>query len=537
MSSSDEQLETLAKKTIDTFLSRNPINATQMGKHEYDDILDDASPEFFKESIALLKETLEDLEKIDKSGHSELGLIDREVFKTSMDLFLFQFEEIAQYESNPDFGGFVGGALFFLFMRDFAPVEDRMRCIASRLEQVPRAFEQFKRTITRPVNLWTQLAIQSIQGIPGLIQFVIGVTENQISKELHDRLKQAGETATTTLGEAKTWLEELLPTAQDEWSLGPEKFERFLQFRKIPFTSDEILEIGEQYLRTFKQELASLADKISPGSSPEEVGERLKDDHLESFDKVLDAYRKGVEEARQWVIDNDFATMLDGELQVVETPAYLKPLIPTAALAIPGLFDTKKFGEYIVTRPEDDKDLRRHYAADIPVTCIHEAYPGHFLQNLGVANAPVSRFLLFELTLIEGWAFYCEQTTIDMGFNDTLDARFAQTLGLIWRAARIIIDVNLSRGEMSFDDAVQMLMDEAGMDENHAKTEVSRYTMSPGYPLSYLLGRHLIMEARKELENEFGSEFNLKLFHDTLINAGSIPVSFIPQIYRIASKK
>ncbi|MGD2073001.1 MAG: DUF885 domain-containing protein [Candidatus Thorarchaeota archaeon] len=537
MSNSDEQLSVLAKKTIDTFLCRNPTLATQMGEHKYDDQLDDVSPEFYKESIEIVKEIRDELEGIDEAEHSELGLIDRKVFSTSIDLFLFQLEEIARYEQNPDFGGFVGGSLFFLFMRDFAPMEERMRCIASRLEQVPRAFEQYKRTVTQPVKLWTQLSIQSIQGIPGLIQLIISITESQISKELHDRLKKAGETATKTLEEVKMWLDGLLPNAQDEWALGPDKFERLLQLRKIPLPSDEILKLGEHYLRTFKEELAALAEKISPGSSIDEVREKLKDDHFDTFDETLEAYRKGVIEARQWVINNDFATILDGELQVVETPAFIKPIIPTAALATPGIFDTKKFGEYIVTKPDEEKGLRRHYAANIPRTCIHEAYPGHFLQSLGMANAPISRIMLFELTLIEGWAFYCEQATIDMGFNDSPEARFAQTLGLIWRAARIIIDIKLSRGEMTFDESVQMLMDEAGMDESHARTEVSRYTQSPGYPLSYLLGRHLIMEARKELEEEFGSSFNLKLFHDTIINAGSIPVSFIPQLYRVAAKE
>ena len=537
MSSSDQQLDALAQKALDTFLIRNPSFATQLGMHKYDDILDDLSPEFIKKSITLTKSYREELEKIDESGHSELGRIDREVFKTSIDLFLFQLEEIALHEQNPDFGGLIGNSLFFLFMRDFAPIEERIRCIASRLEQVPRAFEQFKRTVTRPVKLWTQLSIQSNQGIPGLIQFIIAVSENQISKETHDRLKQAGELAIKTLGDVKIWLEGLLPTAQDDWALGPKKFERLLQIRKMPLTSDEILKLGEQYLRTFKQELAELAEKISPGSTIDEVREILKDDHLKTFDETLEAYRKGVEKARQWVIDNDFATILEGELRVVETPAFLKPLIPTAALANPGLFDKKKFGEYIVTRPDDEKDLRRHFNATIPRTCIHEAYPGHFLQTLGIANAPKSRYLLFELTLIEGWAFYCEQATIDMGFNDSPEARFAQILGLIWRAARIIIDIKLSRGEMTFDEAAQMLMDEAGMDEQHAKIEVSRYTQSPGYPLSYLLGRHLIMEARRALEEEFGDAFNLKLFHDTIINAGAIPVSFIPQLYKVAAKK
>jgi uncharacterized protein (DUF885 family) len=534
---SDEQLDDLAKKSLHEFLSRNPTFATQLGMHEYDDELDDMSPEFLRNMIQLLKDTREEIGKIDESGYTELGLINREVFQTSVDLFLFQLEEIAEHEKNPDFGRLVGGALFPLFMRDFAPMEERMRCIASRLEQVPRAFEQFKSLVTHPVKLWTQLAIQSIQGIPGLIQLILAVSETQISKELHERLKNAGAVATETLEKAKTWLEGLLPTANDEWALGPEKFERLLQHRNIPITSNELLKLGNQYLQGFKQELADIAEKISPGSSIDEVREKLHDDHPNTFDEVLQAYREWVIRARQWVIDNDFATVLNGELQVVETPDFLKPLIPTAALVIPGLFDKTKFGEYIVTNTEDEESLRRHYMAGIPRTCIHEAYPGHFLQNLGRANASTSRLLHSELTLIEGWAFYCEQVTIDAGFQDTPESRFAQTIALIWRAARIIIDVKLSRGEMTFDEAVQMLMDEAGMDEAHAKTEVSRYTMSPGYPLSYLLGRHLIMKVRKELEGEFSDDFDLKLFHDTIINAGSIPISFIPQLYRVALKK
>jgi len=532
---SDERLELLAKNSLDELFARNPSLATQLGIHDYDDVLDDVSPEFLQESIKLIKETLEELNSIDDSGHTEIGLIDRDVFRTSVELFLFQLEETAQLERNPDFGGLVGAALFPLFMRDFAPIEERMRCIASRLEQVPRAFEQFRTLITKPVKLWTQLAIQSIQGIPGLIQLILAVSEPQISRDLHERLKEAGAVATETLEEAKTWLEGLLPEAQDDWALGPELFERLLQKRNIPLTSAEILKLGEQYLHEFKQELADLAEKTSPGSSIDEVRERIQDDHLDSFEEVLNAYRAGVVNARQWVLDNDFATVLDGELQVIETPDFLKPLIPTAALIIPGLYDKTKTGEYIVTDAGDEETLRRHYVANIPRTCIHEAYPGHFLQSLGRATTSSCRLLHSELTLIEGWAFYCEQATIDMGFNDTPQARFAQVLGLIWRAARIIIDIKLSRGEMAFDEAVQMLMDEAGMDELRAKIEVSRYTLSPGYPLSYLLGRHLIMEVRKELEKEFGQEFDLKLFHDTIINAGAIPVSFIPQLYRVAS--
>jgi uncharacterized protein (DUF885 family) len=536
VSNSDKQLEVLAKNYFDTFVERNPTFATVLGIHDYDDKLDDLSPEDVEKTKTILRDTLTKLEKIDSSKHSDIGLIDREIFKSSLETTLFQIEEIANYKRNPDFGGFVGSALFFLFSRTFAPVDERMRCIAARLEQVPRAFEEFKRTITEPVKLWTELALQSIQGIPGLVQYVVAIAADQITQKDHDRLTQAADIALKTLEEAKVWLEGLLPTATDDWAIGPEKLAKFLKLRGVHQTPDEILQLGEGYLTQFKEELKNLAEAISPGTPIKDVRENIKDDHPKDFDAVLKEYKEWVKKAREWVIENDFATVLEGELKVIETPDFLRPIIPFAGLAMPSVFDEKKSGEYIVTRPDDEKNLREHYRASIPNVSIHEAFPGHFLQGLGVGKAPIARILIQEVTLVEGWAFYCEQTTIDMGFNDTPEARFAQTLDLIWRAARIIIDVKLSSGKMSFDDGMKMLMEETGMEEPSARAEVSRYTQSPGYPLSYLLGRHLIMNVRKELEDEFGDDFSLKLFHDTIISAGSIPVSFIPKLYRAAAK-
>jgi uncharacterized protein (DUF885 family) len=531
---SDEKLKELAQKNLDIFLRRYPSVATDLGIHDYDDKLDDPSPEWYAESVRIAKDMLRELEEINDSEHSKLGLIDREIFKASLEDYLFRWEVIALHEKNPDFGLVVAGGIFSLFMRNFAPVEERMRCIASRLEQVPRAFEGFKRSVTRPIQLWTELAIQSLQGIPGFIQLIVSVATEQINEKELERLKKAAETATGTIEEAKKWLEELKPKASEDWVIGLENFEKLLDVRRIKQTPDEILKIGVQYLAQFKQQLKELSQQIAPGKSIEEVREKLKDDHPKTFDEVLQTYRDWVARARQWVIDNDFATVLDGELNIIETPDFLRPLVPIAGMFAPSIFDEKKVSEYIVTRPDDEKNLREHFLAVIPNTCIHEAYPGHFLQLLGMGSVPASRILLFELTLIEGWAFYCEQATKDLGFNNTPDAFFAQTLGLIWRAVRIIIDVKLSTGQMTFDEAVKMLMDETGMEEPSAVAEVSRYTMSPSYQLSYLLGRHLIMEVRQELENEFGKEFNLKLFHDTIITAGSIPVSFIPELYRIA---
>ncbi|MFW9919114.1 MAG: DUF885 domain-containing protein [Candidatus Thorarchaeota archaeon] len=537
MTTSDERVEELAKRLIDEFLRDNPTYATFMGVHEYDGQLGDLSPAAIERTIHQLNQALEDLAQIDPSGHSEEGMINREMFEAGIEYQLFQFEELKTYESDVDFGGFIGMALFPLFTRDFAPFEERMMAIASRLEGIPLAFDQFKRTITKPVHLWTQTALQSLQGIPGLIQLIISVAEQKLQGEALVRLQNAGEIAIDTLAEVQAWLEELAQDHRDFWCIGAYNFEKLIRVRRLGLTPAEILRIGFKYLKQFEGELKELAGKISPGSSVDQVREMIKDNHPKTFEDTLAYYQQWVEKAKQWVIANDFVTVREGILDVIETPAFLAPLLPTAALVPPGFFESSKRGEYIVTRPADEKNLREHYYARIPNTCIHEAYPGHFNEGLASAEAPLSRLLLEGSEMVEGWAFYCEQVSIDMGFNDTPEARFAQTNALLFRAARIIVDVNLSSGRMGFNEAVKFLTIKTGMAEASAIAEVTRYTQTPGYPLSYLLGRHQIMDARNELENEFGEQFNQKLFHDVIVSSGRVPISYIPRLYRIASKR
>ncbi len=537
MTNSDEKLEVFAKKIIDEFFADNPTFATFMGLHEYDGKLDDLSPEGIERNIQRIKDALKELDGIDPSGHSEIGLINRELLEAGLNLNLFQLEELRTYESDVDFGGYIGMSLFPLFTRDFAPFEDRMASIASRLEGVPVAFEQLKRLITKPVNLWTKTALQSIQGIPALIQLIVSVAEQKMTGEGLERLKKAGETATNTLNEAKVWLEELAEDPSNYWCIGAYNFSKLLEKRRIGLTSDEILKLGFTYMKQFQTELEELAQKIAPGLTLEQVREKLKEDHPRTFEETLEYYKEWVDKAKQWVIDNDFVTVRDGKLRVIETPDFLAPLLPTAALVSPGRFEATKEGEYIVTRPADEANLKEHYYSKIPNTCIHEAYPGHFNESIGSFEAPLSRFLINASEMVEGWAFYCEQVSIDMGFNDTLEARFAQTNALLFRAARIIVDVNLSTGKMGFNEAVKFLTVKTGVAEVSAIAEVTRYTQTPGYPLSYLLGRHQIMEARKQLEAEYGDSFNLKLFHDTIVTSGRVPISYIPRLYRAAAKE
>jgi uncharacterized protein (DUF885 family) len=134
---------------------------------------------------------------------------------------------------------------------------------------------------------------------------------------------------------------------------------------------------------------------------------------------------------------------------------------------------------------------------------------------------------------IEGWAHYCEEMMREQGFIKGLETQFIKTNDAIWRAVRIIVDVKLSRGEMSFDEAVEMLMKEAGMSKEGAVAEVRRYTLTPGYPLSYLLGKHLILKLREDIERRMGKKFSLKLFHDMILANGELPIGLLKEVFEM----
>ena len=117
------------------------------------------------------------------------------------------------------------------------------------------------------------------------------------------------------------------------------------------------------------------------------------------------------------------------------------------------------------------------------------------------------------------------------GFNSDMETRLVRVNDMIWRAVRIIVDVKLSRGEMSFEQAVKMLVKETGMSEEGATAEVRRYTQTPGYPLSYLLGKHLILQLKREVEQKMGNKFDEKFFHDTIAANGFLPMSMVRKIF------
>jgi uncharacterized protein (DUF885 family) len=234
--------------------------------------------------------------------------------------------------------------------------------------------------------------------------------------------------------------------------------------------------------------------------------------------------------ARDYILEHDLATLPANEsLSVNPTPEYLRNVMPFAAYFQPAKFDRQRRGIYIVT-PSVDGDPRammEHNWSAISNTSIHEAYPGHHQQlTAAVGHPSLTRLLVDAPEFVEGWGMYCEQMMREQGFDDTPAHRVIMYTDAIWRACRIILDVRLHRGEIGVDDAIDFLVNETGFERPQATAEVHRYTYTPTYQLSYLLGKVMLLRLREDEQQRLGDAFSLRDFHDALLYSGSIPISF-----------
>jgi uncharacterized protein (DUF885 family) len=245
--------------------------------------------------------------------------------------------------------------------------------------------------------------------------------------------------------------------------------------------------------------------------------------------RVREAYQAEVERAERVVLEHKLAPLPAGaRLEIVDTPVFERATIPYASYLPPAPFDEELTGYFWVTpiegrRDEQQQQLAGHHYAGLPLTTVHEAFPGHHLQLCHAARSGSRlRRLASSHLFIEGWALYCEELMGDHGFYLDPVTRLCQLRDLLWRAYRVVIDVGLHTGRMTFLQAVDLLVDEVRLERENAVAEVKRYSLTPTEPMSYLVGKLEVLAMRNEARKRLGSRFDLQAFHAALLGIGSV---------------
>jgi uncharacterized protein (DUF885 family) len=181
-------------------------------------------------------------------------------------------------------------------------------------------------------------------------------------------------------------------------------------------------------------------------------------------------------------------------------------------------------------------DLPARGLYSLPALTLHESAPGHSWQQAIVnEHKDVPKFRSVYISAYgEGWALYCERLGTEMGIYRTPYEKFGMLSYQAWRAARLVVDTGIHSSRdgaqgWTREQAQQYLHDNTALSDHEIETEVDRYISWPGQALSYYLGEMAILKARHKAEAALGSKFNLRAFHDAVLELGSVPLPVLEQ--------
>jgi uncharacterized protein (DUF885 family) len=180
-------------------------------------------------------------------------------------------------------------------------------------------------------------------------------------------------------------------------------------------------------------------------------------------------------------------------------------------------------GEYLV----NTYALPTRPLYNLTALTLHESAPGHAFQMplaLEHKDQPEFRQHTYISAYGEGWALYCEKLGLEMGMYKTPYDRFGMLGYQIWRAARLVIDTGIHSQGWTRERSIAYLRTYTALPEHEIETEVDRYIAWPAQALSYYLGEMAIVKARAKAEHALGTRFNIRAFHDTVLELGSVPL-------------
>jgi uncharacterized protein (DUF885 family) len=527
---------------MDEILSWDPSFATQLGWHKYDHEVMDPRQSALDRQRQRLSDFITSMETFDAEGLSEDQELDRDLAVYLFRLRTFEMTRLRIHEQMSIAEEEIGRSLFFLFARDYLPLETRIEAIISRLEKTPLFLDRARTVLVKPCGMWNEIAAETGKRLPMFLNTIrqMGMARLENGDQMI-RLSSAIEVALNSINSYEDWLvNDVLPRSRPISEIGATDYEEFMRLKEVGVSPEEALEIANLGLKATSEQRKKLAAEMAPSGLLKDAIRTMKEDHPKTFEAVLKAYRDKIEEARTFVLQKKLVTVPEGErLVVVETPHFMRHIAPFAAQYEPGKYCSDMKGLFLVTPDEGNLELlKEHCHAMIANTAVHEGYPGHHIQGIHANSHPSHiRTLSTAPCFAEGWALYCERLMIEEGFQRSATHKLAQLNDLVFRIARVTADVSLARKTMSAEEVADMLVAQTGMERQAALNEAKSYTYAMTQYLSYFIGMLRLLQLREDVERALGERFDLKAFHDSILSAGCLPIHYMRRVERIRLKR
>lgn len=556
--SADERLAAFFKSHLEECFQMRPLEATMLGEHRFDHLLDDISAEARE---GWLKHYQKQLERLTSEfADAELspdGKIDYEILRADLLRNIWLIENTHPFVEDPrTYGSYISDSVYSLLTQSTLPKQKNIENAIARILEIPRIIATAQETLDNPPRPILETAILQNRG--AIAFYEKGIFELVGQTPQLDALKRAAESAVRELKDYQKYLEkELLPTAKGEWRLGKDRFLAKLELvLDAGLDAEQVLAEAEAEFSRVQNEMYVVARQLWSRYYPQEplppddhagrrqtialVTEAVGKEHGEPEALILDA-RATVKSIREFIRETDILRLPEPDrCEVIEMPefrrgnslAYLDSALP---------LDPKGLSYYAVSPPlsiwgtEKVRSFLEEYNRHmLQILTIHEAYPGHYVQLEYSNRCPsLVRRVLQSGVFIEGWAVYTEQMMLDQGYgNGELALRLNQLKFYLRAVANAILDHKMHCTELSDEEALRFLVEDAYQSEGEARLKIVRAKQSSVQLSTYFVGRMAHYKLRQEIQRELGDRFELGRFHEAVLDHGSVPVKFLPQLVR-----
>lgn len=555
----DTAFEQLAHRYVDEVTAYSPVSATHLGDHRYDDALDDVSAEARQRKAAFCRAMLDELEAIPPGELSRANQVDAAMLAHRLRAEVWHIESLREWTWNPmAYTALAGNAVYGLLARDFAPLADRLRSAAARMEQIPRMLAQARAVIDIPrvPKIHAETAVKQNPGVSAVIDNMIRPHVDSLGQADRRRIEQAMLTARQGVEAHQKWLEEdVLLEAGGDWRLGAELFDRKLAFAlQSPLTRQDVRKLADAELIRVRQEMYDLAAEVYLGEYPHarhpaepsreyrqaiiraclEMACRQRPD----VERIVELAQSQLDKLTAFVRSAGIVTVQPDPVKVIEMPEFRRGQT-LAYCDSPGPLDVGQSTFYAIAPPPSDwtdkqvRSLLREYnTRSLENLTVHEAMPGHYLQITHSSRYPSTlRAMLSSGTFIEGWAVYTEGMMVEQGAYG--DDPLMKLVVLKWRLrciANAILDQATHVDGMSRQEAMELMIEDTFQEEREAAGKWTRGQLSSAQLSTYFVGYLEHTAFRREMETRLGDKFDLKAYHDKLLSYGSPPMQYVREL-------
>ncbi|QFT77699.1 DUF885 family protein [Erythrobacter sp. THAF29] len=547
------QYKALREEVWDWTLDNNPQLATSVGDRRGDGKLGDWSLEAHERSLEEIRAFLARFDAIDTSALPADLLVDYGVIRRSLS------DAAAAGEHQHDYyilftnrgGWFSGFASLpyrspFFTLADYESYVGRLEAYAKvNSDAIARSREAVARGLTQPCEpmegfegrIAQQIADDHTQS--AFWQPFAGEKPSTLSDVDWEALKTRAETAIT--GSVFPAYREFLEFYESEYKpncrtgtpgiLATEGGDAYYAHRVRSFTTtdmtpDEVHNLGLGEVARIRAEMEEVAAKAG-FDTREAFIEHLRTDpqyYMTDEQEYLRHTQALAKEIDGWM-PKLFGKLPRQPYTVQPIPAANAPGNTTAYYE-PGSLETGQAGIYRLNLTE----LDQRPLWELPALGVHEAVPGHhhqiaLQQELDIH--PLRANGTFFTAFVEGWGLYSERLGIEMGLYDTPAKQMGRLSYEMWRATRLVVDTGLHSKGWSKQEAVDYMLDNTALTPGNVDAEVNRYMTWPGQALAYKVGELKIRELRTRAEERLGAEFDLRAFHDTVLENGAVPLDVL----------